>query len=579
MRMARWFASGAALALAGLLSSGAVALAQGAEARGAQAGAYLAARQADTRGDVDAAARYFTRALQDDPDNIALLEAATVSLVSAGRIPEAVPRAESLAALEPAHRMAALIRVTQAVQSGDFDGARALLVASPDAFHPLMLKLLEGWSAYGAGDGAAARAAFAAVGDRPVLRLFGQYHLGLMLMLDGDAQGALAAFEAAGAEVTAPTTRLSLAHGVALEALGRPEEATAIYEAALTAARFGDPVMEAALARLALGEPPQPVVQTAAEGAAEALFGLAGALVGESGGRVALVHARLATHLRPSLTPAQLLIAELMDADDQAELALAAYAAIPGDDPLWGRAQIRRAAVLERIERGDAAAEALRALVARDPASAEAHIALADLLRRREAYEESAASYTKAIEIVEAAGRADWTLPYQRGIAYERAGQWDAAEADFKHALTLSPDQPLVLNYLGYSWVDMGRNLDEAKAMIRTAVDMRPDDGYITDSLGWAYYRLGDFEAAVEWLEKAVALTPVDPVINDHLGDALWRVGRRLEAEFQWKRARSFDPDPKDLARIKRKLAVGLDAVLEEEASVAPRETTGRDGG
>ncbi|PIP97192.1 MAG: hypothetical protein COW75_07755, partial [Rhodobacterales bacterium CG18_big_fil_WC_8_21_14_2_50_71_9] len=208
-------------------------------------------------------------------------------------------------------------------------------------------------------------------------------------------------------------------------------------------------------------------------------------------------------------------------------------------------------------------------------------IALADLLRRREAYVESAEAYGRAIEIVEAAGRADWTLFYQRGVAHERAGAWDAAEADFKRALTLSPDQPLVLNYLGYSWVEMGRNLDEAMAMIRMAVDMRPDDGYITDSLGWVHYRLGNFAEAVEWLEKAVALAPVDPVINDHLGDALWRVGRRLEAQFQWKRARSFDPEPKDLARIKRKLALGLDAVLEEEAAAAPapHEAMGRDGG
>ena len=573
-RRTGWRALGVAVALGAALSA-APSL-----ARDNLAGAYLAGRQADLRGDVDAAARYFQRALQDDPDNRALLEAAASALVSAGRVDAAEAVADRLAALDPGHRIVALIRAAQAFRRDDFAAARALFADRPDAFHPLMLKLLEGWAAYGAGDAAAARAAFEGVGERPVLQLFGQYHLGLMLMLAGDAPGALAAFEAAQAAVTGPTTRLSAAHGGALEALGRTQEATAVYEAALAASRFGDPAMRAAIARAASGAPAPLLVNDAAQGAAEALFGLAGALVGESGGRVALIHARLATHLRPGLTPAQLLVAELMDADGQAELALAAYAAVPGDDPLWMRAQIRRAAALETLERGDAAVEALGALVARAPDAAEAQVALADLLRRREAFAEAAEVYARAIDIAAAAGREDWTLFYQRGIAHERAGDWDAAEADFRRALALSPDQPLVLNYLGYSWVDMGRNLDEALEMIRKAVELRPDDGYITDSLGWAHYRLGDFGAAVEWLEKAVALAPVDPVINDHLGDALWRVGRRLEAAFQWKRARSFDPEPKDLARIRRKLAVGLDAVLEEEAAgAAAPGALGRDGG
>lgn len=578
MRLTGWRALGLAAALGAALGGGPSL------ARDSGAGAYLAARQADQRGDVDAAARYFLRALQHDPENRALLEGAVAALVSAGRVDEAGSVADRLAALDPGHRIVALIRAAQAFARDDFAAARALLAERPEAFHPLMLKLLDGWAAHGAGDAAAARAAFEGVGDRPVLRLFGQYHLGLMLMLDGDAAGALAAFETAQAAVTAPTTRLSAAHGGALEALGRGPEAIAVYEAALAASRFGDPAMEAAIARAArqgaAGEAAPLVVNSAREGAAEALFGLAGALAGDAGGRVALIHARLATHLRPALTAAQLLVAELMDADGQSELALAAYAAVPGDDPLWMRAQIRRAAALEALDRGDAAVEALRALAAQAPGAAEAQVALADLLRRREAYGEAAEIYGRAIDLGAAAGREDWTLFYQRGIAHERAGAWDAAEADFRRALALSPDQPLVLNYLGYSWVDMGRNLDEALEMIRKAVEQRPDDGYITDSLGWAHYRLGDFDEAVAWLEKAVALAPVDPVINDHLGDALWRVGRRLEAEFQWKRARSFDPEPKDLARIRRKLAVGLDAVLEEEAAGAgSSDALGRDGG
>src|SRR5690606_33991930 len=143
-----------------------------------------------------------------------------------------------------------------------------------------------------------------------------------------------------------------------------------------------------------------------------------------------------------------------------------------------------------------------------------------------------------------------WTLFYFRGIAYERAKQWDKAEADLLQALALFPEQPHVLNYLGYSWVDQGMHLDEAMDMIARAVELRPNDGYIVDSLGWAHYRLGNYEEAVRELERAVELRPEDPVINDHLGDAYWKVGRRLEARFQWAHARDLDPEPDALEEI-----------------------------
>jgi Flp pilus assembly protein TadD len=155
-------------------------------------------------------------------------------------------------------------------------------------------------------------------------------------------------------------------------------------------------------------------------------------------------------------------------------------------------------------------------------------------------------------------GRSDWSTYYARGISYERAKQWPKAEADFKKALELFPDQPLVLNYLGYSWVDQGMNVPEAFKMLRRAVELRPTDGYIIDSLGWAYYRLGQYPEAVRELEKAIELKASDPVNNDHLGDAYWRVGRKLEAKFQWNHARDLNPEPEDLERILKKIEHGL---------------------
>jgi Flp pilus assembly protein TadD len=177
------------------------------------------------------------------------------------------------------------------------------------------------------------------------------------------------------------------------------------------------------------------------------------------------------------------------------------------------------------------------------------------MLRGRERFAEAAEIYAQAISRIPNPGPADWSVFYFRGIANERTKAWPEAEADFRQALELSPDQPLVLNYLGYSLVDMGRSLDEAMGMIRKAVELRPNDGYIVDSLGWAHYRLGEYDKAVEELERAVSLRADDPVINDHLGDAYWKAGRKLEAQFQWRHARDFGAEGAALELILRKIA------------------------
>jgi tetratricopeptide (TPR) repeat protein len=556
----------------------AAALAGAAAAQDVAPGAYLAAKQADVSGDAAAAADRYKEALAADPDNAALLEAAVLNLLAAGQVDEAAEMAKRLVAVEPDHRVSNLALVGADFAAGRFDAARARLSEHADGFHPLTAGLLDAWAAYGAGDAAAAEARLKGLDQPPLFQLFAQYHLGLLRMAQGDAAGAATAFEAASAQTTGPSTRLSLAYGAALEALGRTDEARDLYRRTTAAARRGDPAMDAAMARLDRGEPSQPLVRTAADGAAESLFAVASALSGEGGRRFAQAHARLATHLRPDFAAAWMLVAELLEQESLPQGALEAYGQVAPEAPLWARAQIGRAGALVDLGRPDAAIEALRAVIARFPEAGDAQLALADLLRSEERFAEAADVYTTALGIEQAAGRADWTLYYQRGVAYERAGRWKDAEADFLEALRLEPDQPLVLNYLGYSWVEMGRNLDQAKAMIEKAVELRPEDGYITDSLGWVLYRLGDHAGAVEWLEKAVALEPVDPVINDHLGDALWMVGRKLEAQFQWRRARSFDPEPDALARIKRKLDFGLDAVLRDEAAAAPA-AQGGDGG
>lgn len=187
--------------------------------------------------------------------------------------------------------------------------------------------------------------------------------------------------------------------------------------------------------------------------------------------------------------------------------------------------------------------------------------ALGSIMRARKLYEEAAGYYDKAIALIPNPGRQHWAYFYARGTCFERLKNWPAAEKDLQKALALVPDQPLVLNYLGYSWIDQGINIKQGTALIEQAVALKPDDGYIVDSLGWAHFRQGNFTDAVNYLERAVELKPDDPVLNDHLGDALWRVGRQREARFQWDQSLSLKPEPEDAERTRKKINEGLVAL------------------
>jgi tetratricopeptide (TPR) repeat protein len=365
--------------------------------------------------------------------------------------------------------------------------------------------------------------------------------------------------------------RPALALGAVLEGLGETEAAREVYEAAAVAPR-GARAAQAELERMAAGEPVSPPVRSARSGAAEALFSIAAALGGERNAGVALLYSRLALALRPELHDARLLAATLLARQGQHRAAAEDYQIVPRRSPLFVAAELGRADSLLELELTDQAVIALGALARDNVEALDVQLANAAALRRAERWEESADAYDAAIALIDPVEARHWTVFYQRGIAHERAGEWPRAEADFLRALELEPDQPLVLNYLGYTWVERGENLERAQEMIESAVEQRPDDGYITDSLGWVLYRLGQYAEAVPHLERAVALAPNDPIINDHLGDALWMVGRKREAAFQWRRALSFEPEEKDAERIRRKLDQGLDVVLAEEAAAEDAE-------
>jgi tetratricopeptide (TPR) repeat protein len=332
-----------------------------------------------------------------------------------------------------------------------------------------------------------------------------------------------------------------------------------------------DPEVADLRVRLASGgQVPFSLVTSPKDGVAEVFYSLGQALAADTSADFVLLYARIAEYLSPRHIDATMMSAELLESLGQFDLATAAYKSVPRDHPSFAMAEMGRAESLRRAERFDAAVEVLDQLASQYPDLPLVHVSAGDLYRQLERFEEGAQAYDRALELYAAAGEDQWFVHYARAICFERIGEWEKAEADFRRALELNPEHPQVLNYLGYSLVEKQIKLDEALAMIELAVEKQPNSGYIVDSLGWVLYRLGRYEESIVHMERAAELMPVDPVVNDHLGDVLWAVGRFTEAEFQWKRALSFidedtpeqDVDPD---RIRRKLEVGLDVVLEEE--------------
>ena len=534
------------------------------------AGSYLAGRAATYDSDFAAAALYYTKALARDPQKALLMENVVFAQLAMGKADLAVPVAERLL------QAGARSQVASIVAAGGYaaeENYQAILERDLEtqAIHPLVDGLLEGWAHAGSGSVSSALKTFDRLAEDGSLRPFVLYHRALTLASAGDYGSAEELFAAEDGRLASLSRRAAIARVQILSQLGRNKDARDVLSGA-----FGnrlDPGLEALDRELAAGETlAYTIAPSPREGIAEVFYTLGAALNGDTANDYVLMYARMAASLRPDHVDAILLSAGLLDQLGRYELSVATYKQVPAGHPDYHAAELGRAEALRRAAKPDAAIEVLEQLAREFPDQPGVYVSLGDLLRQQEHYAEAARAYDKALERTEEEAGSRWFLYYARGICHERLGQWGQAEADFRASLELDPNRPQVLNYLGYSLVEKSSKLEEALEMIERAVAARPDSGYIVDSLGWVLYRMGQFEEAVAHMERAVELMPVDPVVNDHLGDVYWAVGRAREAEFQWKRALSFiDPEDADGEadpdRIRRKLEVGLDAVLAEEGA------------
>lgn len=527
-------------------------------------GAYLAARQAGLTQEFDTAARFFEQALRRDPGNLQLIESAFVSHMATGAFDQALPLAESYLA-QAESQMASIVLMADAAASEDWDAIFDYLEAGHEV-GPMIDGLVQAWAFVGKGQMRQALGQFDDIAASRGLRSVGLMHKAFALSLAGDLEGADAILSQAPEQGVAPTRASVLAHIEILARLGEFERAGEVLEQAFSSGP--DPVLDDLRASLqAETVPARLVVGSAREGIAFAFLSLAEALQGEANDTFLLIHAQAAAHIDPDRAAAQITAAQLLHALGQHDLAAERYARVATDDPEYHVAERGRADTLRAAGRMDAAIEAMTGLARSHGDLAIVHATLGDLHRQAEEYERARIAYDTALELFSEDDPALWLVTYMRGIAHERLGNWPEAEADFRAALELNPGQPSVLNYLGYSLVERSENLDEALGMIEDAAAARPDSGAITDSLGWVLYKLGRYDEAVSAMERAVELEPVDPIITDHLGDVYWMVGRTREAQFQWQRALSFSPEPDLADRIRRKLDMGLDAVLAEEGA------------
>ncbi|WP_378943960.1 tetratricopeptide repeat protein [Mesorhizobium sp. ANAO-SY3R2] len=537
-------------------------------------GAYLAARTAEADNDLDSAIAYYKRALAFDPEDAALQQSLMLALISQGRFDESLPYAQMLKTVPDVERFSRLALAVDTLRKKDYGATESWLkLALESDLDRLITGVMTAWTKQGEGKSGDGLKFLDTLQGPEWYELFKTYHRALIAEAAGQKDKADEIYRATidnlGAGSAAPETWMRAAEAYAgfLARGGKKAEALAVLNRADEFAPGKLPV--AALRdKITKGEKIPPLVAGPNDGAAEILLNLSTALNRGGGEPFVRLYLQYALALKPESDEILVQLAAIAEQQQNSEEAIALYRRVPESSPLKRLTELQLGLNLADLKQHDEAIKHLKALVDANPEDMRGYLALGGVYAATENFRAAADVYDKAVDVLKKPTNANWNLFYQRGIAYERLKEWPKAEPNFRKALELFPNQPQVLNYLGYSWVDMNTNLEEGLGMIKKAAELRPSDGYIIDSLGWAYYRLGRYDDAVRELERAVALKPDDPVLNDHLGDAYWRAGRKLEATFQWSHARDMKPEPNVLAEVVKKLADGLAPLPEKPTAL-----------
>ncbi len=515
-------------------------------------GAFLAARYADSQHNPAVATQYYTQALRLEPNNPQLAAEGFLAALLAGS-----QQAQTLAAQVPDNALAAMLRGNQAALDGDYAAAGHIYASLPqDDLIGLIKPLLLAWAEFGSGNAQRALAGLEPYFGTGVFSPI--YVLNAALMADAahDDTDAARLY----AQAAKGPTNLRLAEVLASwhTRQNQPEQAARDLAVLLAA----HPDLQIALPQLQ-AQLDKPVIHTPEQGLAEAYLTLAGSLNQPSQAFLRTTLLRFALMLRPDLTAARLLLANAQLGSGaraaptpiQMQNALATLQPVPPDDPLYGPSAVQQASLLAALNRPDEAAALLDKLITMNPNDPDLMANAGDVWRNANQPAKALPYYNRALAALgQPVPASAWALYFDRGICEDQLGDWAAAEPDIKQALALSPNQPYVLNYLGYSWALHGEHLDQAQAMLQQAISLDPNDGAVLDSLGYIDLRRGHTRQAVALLTQAVELDPDDAEVNAHLGDAFWQDHQALQADFQWQRALTLKPGAKLKAEIAGKL-------------------------
>lgn len=522
-------------------------------------GSYLAGRFARSSNDTGRAATFYRNALRQDPDSGVLLERAFLMEATEGNWDRAVDLADEVVRRQPRHRMARLLLGLSTFKNDDFDASlKHFKAAGSGPIGELTSVITSAWVEHARGKPVKALTSLSLRRQADWARFYLRYHRALIADQAGRQKDASRAYDTV-FQQDSKTLRTALAYSRSVASTGDYRRAKSILRTHMSqSVGEAHPLAIELMERLTRGDKIEPLVTTPTEGLAEVFYGLGEALTGEGGVSIGVLYLQMALYLEPRHPFALAALASAYESMQRYEQAIETYELIPRGSALQLAIDIRKAFNLNELERVEDAKALLERTAAKYPDSVKPYDALGNIMRARKRYEEAIGYYTKVIGLIGEPQARDWVYFYSRGTCYERSKNWPKAEADLQTALKLEPDQPLTLNYLGYSWIDQNVNLRAGLKLIEKAVSLKPDDGYIVDSLGWAHYRLGNYQKAVEFLERAVELRPEDPVLNDHLGDAYWQVGRIREARFQWDQALSLEPEPDLEGDLQKKLVEGL---------------------
>ena len=537
------------------------------ELASASSGAYLAGRQAISDHNFVTASKFKARSISVDPENSKLLEGLMISFISQGSVDDAISIAKVYTEKGNSSQISQMILSASMIKDGKKKAALDFIKEAAETT-PILQDLLSGWMLMGLYDEVNANRIFDKIAQVKGMEQFANFHRALAQLSIGELDQAEKTFSLIHTDQRNPTRRSIIYHTKILLSLGKFQEAQDLLEK-----WFGptfDPEIEEIFAYASSGKLySESSFPNPSSAVAEVFYSIAKLISKEVDPAFTLIYSRLAQYLDLNHADSTLMTADLLVDLAQYNLAIKEYEKLSKSQPQIYASELGRAEALRVSGKVMEAIEVLIELTRQYPNSANGFRTLGNHYRRLEVYDKAEVSYGEAIKLYTAKGDADWFLYYVRGITRERLDIWELAEKDFRKALSLNPNQPQVLNYLGYSLIEKNSNLEEALDMIERAVKASPDSGYIVDSLGWGYYKLGRYKKALPNLERAAELMPIDPIINDHLGDVYWMVGRKTEAEFQWRRALSFDPEEEDVDRIKKKLKVGLTQVLMEESKEA----------